>query len=66
MKNNEFEEAINEFNFKPIKEKILDPANEEFLANISNNRSVKENELTGEIFKASEVVGSLIDEIGNF
>jgi protease-4 len=66
MKNHEFEEAINEFNFKPIQEKILDPSNEQFLENISNNRPVKKEELTGEIFTANNVVGSLIDEIGNF
>jgi ClpP class serine protease len=65
-KNNEFEQAINEFDFEPIKSKILDPTNERFLKDISNNRPVKEEQLTGEIFNASEVVGSLIDEIGNF
>jgi len=66
-KNGMFEEAINNYNFKPIQEKMLNPANEQFIQDIKANRpNVREIELTGEIFKASEVVGTLIDEIGTF
>jgi protease-4 len=66
-KNKEFEEAINEFNFKPIKEKILNPHNTQFKNDIKANRpNVKPIELTGEIFHANEVVGTLIDAIGPF
>jgi ClpP class serine protease len=66
-KNYEFEQAINEFNFEPIKSKILDPTAQVFINRMKNNRpNIKEEQLTGEIFNASEVVGSLIDEIGNF
>lgn len=66
-KNKEFEEAINNFNFKPIKEKILNPHNDQFKKDIKSNRpKVRGIELTGEIFRANEVVGTLIDSIGPF
>lgn len=66
-KNDVFEEALNNLNFKPMKEKILNPLNEKFIAAIKNNRpNVKSTELTGSIFFASDVVGTLIDEIGSF
>ena len=64
-KNGNFEEAINDLNFKPIIENVLDPVNERFISDMKKNRpNVKESQLTGEIFDASEVVGTLIDEIG--
>lgn len=66
-KNEEFEQAINNYNFKPIKEKILNPHNDKFKADIKRTReNVRDTELTGSTFKASEVVGTLIDEIGTF
>jgi len=66
-KNKEFEEAINNLNFKPIKDKILNPHNDKFKEDVSRNRSnVRDIELTGEIFKAKDVVGTLIDSIGSF
>jgi protease-4 len=66
-KNKEFEEAINNFNFKPVKEKILNPHNDQFKKDIKSNRpKVRGIELTGEIFHANEVVGTLIDSIGPF
>ena len=66
-KNKEFEEAINNLNFKPIKDKILNPHNDKFKQDVTRMRpNVKAEELTGEIFMASEVVGTLIDAIGTF
>jgi protease-4 len=66
-KNYMFEEAINNFNFVPVKEKLLNPLNIEFIADVKNKRpNVTEEQLTGEIFTAKETVGTLIDEIGPF
>ena len=66
-KNAAFEAAINDLNFDQIRTKLLDPFNERFIADIKANRkNVRNIELTGEIFDASDVVGTLIDEIGNF
>ena len=66
-KNNAFEEAINNANFTPVKEKLLNPVNKQFHKDIKANRpNVTEKQLKGDIFEAKEVVGSLIDEIGTF
>lgn len=66
-KNSEFEAAINDLNFKPIIENVLNPSAEKFINDMKINRpKVKEDQLTGKLFKASEVVGTLIDEIGTF
>ncbi len=65
-KNSEYEEAL-EGNFKLIKERILNPLNERFKADIRANRqAVKEDQLTGRTYYANEAVGTLIDAIGNF
>lgn len=67
QKNKEFEEAINNLNFTPIKDNILNPHNEKFILDVIESReNVKESQLKGDLFKASEVVGSLIDGIGTF
>ena len=66
-KNKEFEEAINNLNFKPIKEKLLNPHNEKFISDVKDSRSnVKDSELKGGLFRSEEVVGTLIDKIGTF
>ena len=66
-KNNEFEAAINDLNFKPIIENILNPSAEKFINDMKVNRpKTTPDQLTGKLFKASEVVGTLIDEIGTF
>lgn len=66
-KNIEFEEAL-KGNLEPVISNILDPANERFLKEVTANRNGKitEDQLTGSIFEADQVVGSLIDEIGPF
>ena len=64
-KNEEFEQAM-KGNMKPIINNILDPHNEKFMQDIRNNRpNVLESQLSGKMFKAGEVVGTLIDAIGN-
>lgn len=64
-KNIEFEEAL-KGNLKPIINNILDPLNEKFLSDVKANRpSVGDAQLTGKIFRAKDVVGTLIDGIGN-
>lgn len=65
-KNDEFETAL-QGDFKLIKERILNPHNEQFIADVRNNRSaVKDEHLKGRTFKASDVIGTLIDSIGSF
>jgi len=66
-KNAEFEKAINDYNYDLIKEKILDPLASEFIADMEANRpKITATQKTGAIFRAEEVVGTLIDEIGSF
>lgn len=65
-KNEEYEKAL-EGNFSLIKERVLNPHNERFKADIRANRpNVNENQLRGRTYNAKDVTGSLIDAIGNF
>ncbi len=67
QKNAEYDAAINEFNFLPAKERMLNPLNAKFQSDVLYNRqSATEEQLMGRTFFASEVVGTLIDSIGNF
>lgn len=66
-KNAEFEQAINEFNVELIRKKILDPHAAEFIADMEQNRpNITAEQKTGAIYRAEDVVGTLIDEIGDF
>jgi protease-4 len=66
-KNIEYEKAINEFDFTLAKERILNPMNKKFQSDVTANRqAVLHEHLTGRTFQASEVMGSLIDSIGDF
>ena len=66
-KNEEYEKAINDFDFKLVKERVLNPHNQQFVNDIKANRpGVEDKHLHGRTFNASEVVGSLIDSIGPF
>jgi protease-4 len=66
-KNEEYEQAINEFNFKPARDRILNPLNAKFKSDVISQRPiVKQSQLTGKTYFAGEVVGTLIDSIGNF
>ena len=65
-KNDDYETALTG-DFKLIKERILNPHNERFKTNMQANRpGVKDEHLKGRTFPAGEVVGILVDEIGNF
>lgn len=66
-KNFDFEEALNNGNFKPIIDNVLDPSNEIFLNNIKENRpNIQEDQMTGKMFRAGDIVGTMIDGIGTF
>ena len=63
-KNGEYENAL-KGDFKLIKESLLNPVNEQFKADVRANRpKVTDGHLTGKIYKASEVMGVLVDSIG--
>jgi protease IV len=65
-KNQEYQQAINDFNFTPAKERLLNPLNVKFQADVKARRpGVTSDQLTGRTYLAGEVVGSLIDSIGN-
>ncbi len=65
-KNGEYEAAL-EGDFKLIKENTLNPLNERFKAEIRKNRQqVTEDQLKGRTYFARDVVGSLVDSIGDF
>lgn len=67
QKNEEFEAAINNSDFKLVKERILNPHNLKFISEIKKNRpGVEDIHLHGRVFDAGEVVGSLVDSIGDF
>ena len=64
-KNDEYEKAL-EGDFSLIKERILNPHNERFKADIRSNRpNVSDDQLKGRTYEAKDVVGTLIDAIGN-
>jgi protease-4 len=66
-KNSEYETAINAFDFTLAKERLLNPLNKKFQDDVQANRpAVLPEQLTGKIFPASEVIGSLVDSIGDF
>ena len=65
-KNDEMEKAL-EGDFQLLKDRILNPSAEKFRSEIRKNRAnVSESHLTGRAYQASEVVGSLVDSIGDF
>jgi protease-4 len=65
-KNDDYETALTG-DFKLVKERVLNPHNEQFIADIRANRpNVKDEHLKGRTFRASEIVGTLIDSIGAF
>ncbi|MDR1984092.1 MAG: S49 family peptidase [Prevotellaceae bacterium] len=65
-KNDEYEAALTG-DFKLVKERILNPACVQFINDIKTNRpNAKDEHLKGKTFFASEVVGILIDAIGDF
>ena len=66
-KNEEFEKAINEFDFTLVKSRILNPWNQKFQQDVISNRAiVLVEQLKGRTYYAGDVVGSLVDSIGDF
>jgi len=66
-KNEEWDKAINEFDFTLAKDRILNPFNAKFRADVLANRpQVLETQLKGKTYLAGEVIGSLVDSIGEF
>lgn len=66
-KNEEYEKAINDFDFAPVKKNILNPINEKFKADVKSNRpAVAADQLKGKTYFASAVTGTLVDSIGDF
>ena len=66
-KNEEYEKAINNFDFKLAKERILNPHNQKFQNDIKTNcPGVEDKHLHGRTFEAGEVIGALINRIGSF
>ncbi len=66
-KNSEVESAINEFDFTLAKERLLNPFNEKFKADVLANRpTILAEQLKGRTYFASEVIGTLVDSIGSF
>ena len=65
-KNAEFEKAL-EGDFKLIKENILNPLAEDFRSAVKKKRSAStEDQRHGRTYYAQDVVGTLIDSIGDF
>ena len=66
-KNQEYEQAINDLNVKLVKERTLNPHNQQFTQDIKDNRKmVKDEHLHGATFQAKDVLGALVDSIGDF
>ena len=64
-KNEDYEKAINEFDFTFIKERMLNPFNDKFKADVLASRPiVLEEQLKGRTYFAKDVIGSLVDSIG--
>lgn len=66
-KNEEWETAINDFDVKLTKERILNPHNEEFVQVMRTNfPNVKDEHLHGRTWPAKEVLGVFVNQIGRF
>lgn len=64
-KNSDYEAAL-EGNFQVIKEERLNPLNDRFVADMKANRpAALDEQLTGKVYPAKAVVGTLIDGIGS-
>lgn len=66
-KSEEYLKAINDFDFKLAKERVLNPHNQQFVNDIKTNLpGVEDKHLHGRTFPAGEVIGSLVHRIGSF
>ena len=63
---NSFYEQILEGNYEPYRTNVLDPINNEFHSAIKSGRpNITKDQLTGSVYFAKDVVGSLIDGIAS-
>jgi protease-4 len=64
-KNADYDAAINDFDFKLIKERLLNPINDRFKTDVKANRpGALDEQLKGRTYFSKDVVGSLVDSIG--
>lgn len=64
---NKMYQMIREGKYEDYKKEVLNPLAADFIAAIKKNRpNVKDDQLTGKLFFAENLVGTLIDSIGNF
>ena len=64
---NKIYEDLRAGKYDDYKKEVLNPLAADFIAAIKQNRpGVKDDQLTGKVFFAENLVGSLIDSIGNF
>jgi len=60
-------EAVRAGKYDDYRREVLNPLAADFIAAIKQHRpGAKEDQLTGKVFFAQDVVGSLVDSIGNF
>lgn len=60
-------EDLRQGKYEDYRKEVLNPFAADFIAAIKQNRpGVKDDQLTGKVFFAESVVGSLVDSIGNF
>lgn len=60
-------EDLRKGNYEEYRKEVLNPFAADFIAAIKQNRpGVKDDQLTGKVFFAENLVGTLIDSIGNF
>ena len=65
-KNKWVEEAINNDDYTLAVTEVLDPYNGKFQTHIRTSRTnVKESQLDGSVYRAGDVIGSMVDEIGD-
>lgn len=66
-KNEEVIKALDEFDFSLVKSHILNPINQKFKDDVTANRAkVTADQLKGRTYFAKDVIGTLIDSVGDF
>jgi len=64
---NRIYEDLRQGKYEEYKKEVLNPLAADFISAIKQNRpGVKDDQLTGKVFFAEDLVGSLVDSIGNF
>lgn len=64
---NKMYQMVRDGKYEDYKKEVLNPLAADFIAAIKQNRpNVKDDQLTGKVFFAENLVGTLVDSIGNF